>query len=340
MWLLTALAREPFKRPFLIFLLTLGAAYPLLAHFLAIDPLTLPAIYAVVAILIGASWPASRAFYRCGIAALLSYLQARYFIFYPWLFCPGYALTAGLVLFPNSFRVWKWFVVSVMFFISLWGVSVWQQMLVFNDVLPPWLIPAIPGSLLGFSLCCTFFVYRLKKDAVREAYDHYKWNSGSEAHSLAMQVLQTYEQIHGVEREDEVRDFCEKTIHLCHQLQEILVEAGNTDTVRLEEQIHEIEQRITDTKDAIAKRQYEQTLANKKKQKEHHDHLLIQCERIHAQILNYLSSLENIRLAYANSHFKSNGENRDVVQLFLNLVKMQAEAAAENAEAYEKLSAS
>lgn len=340
MWMLTALSREPFKRPLLIFLAALGAVYPLLAYLIEEDPLHMSLTYAFIAAVAALAWPAPRAAVRGACAAMLSYLLARYFFAYPWLFCPGFTLLIGFLLFPESFRVWKWIGASVMFFISLWAVSIWQQMLFFNAVLPLWLLPAVPGSLLGFSLFCTFLIYKLEKDPVREAYDHYKWNAGGEGQLLATQVLEAYAQIREDSQQGELRDLSEKTIHLCHQLQEIFAEVKRMDPDRLEEQIKEMEERVISAKDPVAKRQYEQAMANKTKQKEHYETLRTQFERIHGQIVNYLSALENIRLAYANRNFKSNGENREVVELFLNVAKMQAETAAENAEVYEKLSAS
>ena len=340
MWILTALAREPFKRPLLILLSTLGAACPLLAYFFATDPILLPFTYCLIAAAVAAAWPAPRGLLRGALAAMLSYLTAKYLLSFPWLFCPGFCFLIGFLLFPESFRVWKWMTVTGMFFVSIWAVAVWQQMLFVQSILPEWILPAIPGSLLGFSLCCSFLIYRLKKDAVQEAYDHYDWNSESEPRLLATQILDAYGQIKDASQSEELRNLSEKTVHLCHQLHEIFVELKRTDVERLEEQIREMDHRMTSAKDPVAKRQYEQALANKTKQKEHYENLRTQCERIHGQILNYLSALENIRLAYANRHFKNNGENRDLVELFLNVAKMQAETAAENAEVYEKLSAS
>jgi hypothetical protein len=340
MWILTALSREPFKRPLLIFLAALGAVYPLLVYLLAEDPIRVSFTYASIAAVTALAWPAPRAAVRGAVAAMLSYLLALYFFSYPWLFYPGYALLIGFLLFPESFRVWKWLAVSAMFFVSLWAASVWQQMLFFNAILPQWLIPAVPGCLLSFSLFCTFVIYRLEKDPIREAFDHYEWTPNGEARNLATQVLEAYDQIREESRQGELRDLSEKTIHLCHQLQEIFAEVKRTDMDHLEKQIQDMEDRAISAKDPVAKRQYEQALGNKTRQKEHYEALRTQFERIHGQIVNYLSALENIRLAYANRNFKSSGENRDVVELFLNVAKMQAETAAENAEVYEKLSAS
>src|ERR1043166_2067550 len=165
MWILTTLSREPFKRPLLIFLISLGAAYPLLAYLFVESPILLPVTYCLIAASVAIAWPARRGLLRGALAALFSYFIAKYLLSFPWLLCPGFCFLIGFLLFPESFRVWKWIAVTATFYISIWAVAVWQQMLLLQAIVPDWLLPIVPGLLFGFSLSCSFLIYRLKKDA-------------------------------------------------------------------------------------------------------------------------------------------------------------------------------
>ncbi len=156
---------------------------------------------------------------------------------------------------------------------------------------------------------------------------------------MAAQTVEIYAQLKTKLPKEQFQEFVEKIIHLSHQLQAVTADILRVNPELLEQQINEIREKQQSTGDAVAAKQYKQALQNKMRQKEHHAGLIVQSERIRGQILNYLSALENIRLAYANRDYKNGGENRDTVEFFMIMAKMQAENACDNAEAYETLSA-
>ncbi len=50
-----------------------------------------------------------------------------------------------------------------------------------------------------------------------------------------------------------------------------------------------------------------------------------QAERARAQILNYVSTLENMRFAYAHRGFSSSGDSPENIEFFMNPAKLRAE---------------
>ena len=339
MWMLESFGQIPLKKPFLIFSVTLGAAFLLLAHFFSLNPLSQPALYALIAADVCIAWNRRQRLVRAAVACGLSFALAMWTLAYLPLFSLGFALITGLIAFPESFRAWKWLIVSTLVFAAIFSTSVWQQIYFFGSAIPQQLLPILHASAFSFCLLIAFCVYLLEKDRVQQAYDHYQWKPGSEEAGIAAQTLAMYGQLKGRLPKEQLQEFVEKIIHLSHQLQEVSADTSRVDPESLERQIGEMQEKQQSMTDAVAAKQYKQALQNKIRQREHYAGLIVQSERIRAQILNYLSALENIRLAYANRDYKDGGENRDTVEFFMNMAKMQAESACDNAEAYERLSA-
>ena len=92
----------------------------------------------------------------------------------------------------------------------------------------------------------------------------------------------------------------------------------------LEKQIAQLKEKLESAKEVATKLQYEQALSNKQKQVEHYEKLRLQQERLTAQIVNYNSSLENLRFAYSHQDFqKSSGT--ESIEMFMDVVKARVE---------------
>lgn len=340
MWILESFSEIGFQKPFLIFSLTLGAAFLLLAHLFPVNPLGQPVLYAIVAADACFCWSRHQTIARAAIAFGAAYLLAVRMLEYLPLFAVGLSLIAGLLAFAESFRMWKWAIVSCAVFAGILSTSVWQQMYFLSSALPQSLLPILHAATFSFCIVIALSIYLLEKDRVQQAYEHYNWMPRSEETMFAGQATDIYAQLKNRLPKEHFTEFAEKIVHLCHQLQEISAEIAQCSPETIEQEIREIRNKKEITGDAVACGQYDQALRNKIRRREHYSGLQIQSERIRGQILNYLSALENIRLAYANRDYKSGAENKDTVDFFMNMARLQAESACDNAEAYERLVAS
>jgi hypothetical protein len=105
----------------------------------------------------------------------------------------------------------------------------------------------------------------------------------------------------------------------------------------LKKQIEQQEEKIKSAEDAIVKQRYQHTLSNKKKQKEQYDNLKLQEERLRAQVLHYISALENMRFSYTNQEFSNATEGCESIEFFLHMAETRADNVYETSEAYQKL---
>ena len=160
----------------------------------------------------------------------------------------------------------------------------------------------------------------------------------SQARDYYRQVKQQVEERSADSKiKEELREFTEKTIHLCHDFQEITRELSRTSELDVVEQAKQLEQRLRSVTDLVARRQYEQALANKKKQLERYQGLHSHAERFRAQVLNYISALENMRFAYTNRKFNSAGDTAEGIEFLMHITDNQADNVYDTSEAYQRL---
>jgi hypothetical protein len=124
---------------------------------------------------------------------------------------------------------------------------------------------------------------------------------------------------------------------MCHRLQKISDELRKTNPDLLRKQIEEQEEKIRLTEDSVVRERYQHILGNKKKQKDQYDNLKLQEERLRAQVLHYISALENMRFAYTNQEFSNASEGCESIEFFLHMAETRADNVYETSEAYQKL---
>jgi hypothetical protein len=341
MWVLEAVHEVPIRKPFLVLLITLGAAFLLLAKFFGLNPVYQPAIYAVVALDLYLLERQKSLLRGCLLIPAAYFLAYALLPAYLPLFAVAYALLIGKLVYAESFRLWKWAATTLLIAASLLIVSVWQQIAFVNQFVPFQLSPALHGALFAFCFLCAFLPYHLKKDSVADAIASYSWKRPSEIATIVEQTEWLYNklrtQIPTKPNQAELTEFCERLIHLCYRLQEIQKEVAGVDLGSLQQQIYELEQKAQRVSDAMARKQYEHALSNKRTQLRQHDALRNQSERIRAQILNYVSALENMQFAYANQRFSSSSDSTESIDFFLHMANNRAENVYETSEAYQKL---
>lgn len=346
MWMLDAMAKVPFQRLYLTLLTALGAGFLLLALLFYLNPLSQPVIYALAALSLFSIQRKDVPILRGALFVVGAALLARFLIpQYVFLYSVGFSLLAGKLIFPASIRFWKWASCALFFYASVQITSAWQQMDPFPALIPFELSPMLHAGIFSFCIACSLLPYYLIKDSVLSTYESYPWLERSEPARIALQAKDLYEAVKTELRKqrfderviEEVEEFSEKMIHLCHQLQEINDALSHIDTEQLAGEIAELERKVETCPDPASKKNYQKALANRRKQKEQYGALETQAERIHAQVLNYISALENVRFAYTHRHFSSAEQGTEGIEFLLQMAKNQAENVYETSEAYQKL---
>jgi hypothetical protein len=342
MWILEALNKIRFQKPFAVLLLTLGAGFLLLAVPFQLDPLQQPAIYALLALNLVWLFQRPRHTFRAAAAVLLSFGLAFALLgAYPALFAVSFTLVAGKLIFSEYFRWWKCAVSALLFLSTLWIASVWQHLPVPGGLLPWQLLPLIHAAVFSFCSFCSFAVYLLVKDPVVAAVEGYAWEAGTEAHAMARSTRDLYldvrAQLDDEKQVRELEEFVEKMIHLCHQQMLIALELKQLDRASMNRELLELEEKLKTISDPQAGRQYSQALQNKRKQLEQHETLQIECERLRAQITNTISALENIRFSYSHRKWNDATKGTDTLEFLLEMAKNQAENVYSANQAYGNL---
>jgi hypothetical protein len=187
---------------------------------------------------------------------------------------------------------------------------------------------------MAFCVQFALLPLQLRKDSVLEAYGHYDWKNYGEANKLATETVALYTKIRTMMRTSEtnekiqtdLEDYTERILHQCFRLQEITAELSNVPLSSMEQQIDFLKEKLRSAQDVTTKMQYEQALNNKERQLEQYDDLKMQRERLLSQILNYNSSLENVRFAYANQSWQRSSASNENIEMFMDLIKARAEA--------------
>lgn len=347
MWILESLSDIPFKKPLTLVLITLGAGFLLLALFYGGNPLNEPLLYTLLALdLYIALRPVKSGFVRPALLLPGSFLLAYVLIpQYRILHAVLFSLLVGKIVFEENFRAWKWLASAGLFYFAIRTVAEWQYVPLAILPLPQLTLPAVHGMIFGFCALCSFVVYLLRKDRVTEAVESYDWKVPSETANMAKQAGELYSALRQQlkKREgsskiaEELEEFTEKLIHMCDRLQKMSAELQNFKAVTIANEIADYEKRISNVSDPILRRQYEQTLTNKRKQNEQYENLRLQGERLRAQILHSISALENMRFAYANEEFRTAAAASDGIEFFLHLAETRTENVYQTSEAYQKL---
>ena len=334
MWILDSLMEVQLKKPFLVLWTTLGATFLLLAAFFSRNPIYHPATYSVLAVIVWLLWQKERALLNGLILPVLA--VGSFFLIpdYRPVYAAGFTLLIGKVVFAENFRMWKWLASSGLFFFAVPIVSSWQHIPEIHAFLPVPLAHLVHAAVFAFCLQFSLVPFQLRRDSVIEAFGNYPWKTSSHPHHLASEMVALYTKIKTLIRGKEsnmkihqdLEDYTERALHQCYRLQEITLELSNVSKGSLEQQIVFLNEKLNDVKDFETRMQYEQALNNKKKQLEQYEKLEMRQEHLLSRIINYNSSLESVRFAYANQDWQRSSAANENAEMFMDLVKARAEA--------------
>ena len=333
MWILDSLSNVQLKRPFFLLWISLGAVYLLLATFFYRNALY-PATYSIVTLCVWLLWQRQRSVRNIlivpAIAAVSFFLVPRYFFF----FCAIFAFATARFIFAENFRWWKVAASSGLLFVTAPIVATWQSIPSIANLVPAPVPHLIYAAIHAFCIQFALLPLQLRKDSVLEAFATYSWKTSSQAYHLATEMVALYTKIKSLLREREsnpkiqqdLEDYTERLMEQCHRLQEISTELSNISIVSVEQQIVFLKEKVGAARDFSTRMQYEQALQNKQKQLEHYERLALQREHLLSCIINFNSSLENVRFAYANQNWTASSATNENIDMFMDLVRARAEA--------------
>lgn len=345
MWMLESLSETPFQKPFTLLALTLGAAFLLLAFFLQLNPVFQPAVYAVAAVDLALLWNRRKAWIVALLAAVTYALAYFLLPAYVSLFAALFTVALGRIVFSSTFKIWKCLTAAAMLYFSVYMVLLWEQSSFLTTSLPAVVVPLLHGALFAFLLHCSFVVFVLRQNRVAVAMETAVWEKGGEAVKMATHARDVYDKLRvslpdGVEKPratEELEGFTEKVVRLCYNLQELSRQNEQNDPIHLEREIGDLQKKIEETQDSVAGQQYKKALFNKEKQKEQHQRMVVQEDRCRAQVLNYVSALENLQYSYAHHRMNSAESGKETIDFFLHIAEVQAENQYQSSEAYQHL---
>jgi hypothetical protein len=333
MWILDSLTDVPIKKPFFLLWTAPGAASLLLAYFFSQNQLYHPLIVAVFAAVCFYLWQTRKTALNAMMVPAIGGAAWLLLPNYPLLFCLIAVLLLGKFVFAEQFRMWKWLAASSLLWLSFPILSTWQSITELQLAVPYPFTTLIYSAVLAFCVQFSLLPYQVRKDSVVEAFEHYPWKTSFDAFTLAAETIELYRKIKQMVKDQEtnpriaqdLEDYTERVIHQCFRMHQITAELSNTNLASLEKQIAHLKQKMESVEDVRAKLQYEQALSNKQKQTEQFEKLRLQQERLLAQIVNYDSSLENIRLAYSHRDFQKSSGATENIELFMDVIKARAE---------------
>ena len=334
MWILDSLTEVQLKKPFLALWTTLGAAFLLLALFFSRNPIHHPVTYSLLAVIAWLLWQKERTLQN-GLILPGLFLGSFFLIpDYRPLYVAAFTFVIGKVVFAENFRLWKWLTATGLFFLAAPITGAWQQITPIHVLLPAPFSHLVHAAVFAFCVQFSLIPFQLHKDSVIEAFGSYQWKTSWHAHHLASEMVALYTKIKSLLRGKEtnrkihqdLEDYTERALHQCFRLQEITLELSNVSKGSLEQQIVFLNEKLTDAKDFETRMQYEQALQNKKKQIEQYEKLEMRHEHLLSRIMNYNSSLENVRFAYANQDWQRSSAASENAEMFMDLIKARAEA--------------
>jgi hypothetical protein len=333
MWILDALTDVPVKKPFFVMWAAIGAASLLLSYFFATNPLDHPLIFAVISGTSVYLWHTRKLLMNILLVPFVLCLAWYLLPHHMLLFCALTSLSFGKLLFSDQFRIWKWLAAAALLTATFPILSSWSNIVQIQTIVPyPW-TTMLQSAVLAFCVLFSLLPYQVRKDSVLEAFEHYQWKTSAEAFRLAVETVDLYQRIKQMVKIQErnpaiaqdLEDYTERVIHQCFQLHQIATELSGISVVSLEKQIAALKEKLNIVDDATAKQQYEQALGNKHKQIAQFEKLNRRHEQLLAQIVNYNSSLENIRLAYSHQNFAGASAATENIEMFMEGIKARAE---------------
>jgi hypothetical protein len=333
-WILDSLAEIDLKKPFVILWVTLGAAFLLLARFFAVNAIYHPVTYSLLALVVWFLWHRNRTLHNGLIIPALAIAAFLLIPEYMLVYTAAFTLLIGRVVFAENFRVWKWLTSAGLMLLAVPIVSVWQRIPEIQTLLPLPFTHLVYAAVFAFCMQVSMMPFQLRKDSVIESYASYSWKTSWHAHHLASEMVALYTKIKTLIRakesnakiQQDLEDYTERAVHQCYKLQEITLELSNISKSSLAQQIIFLNEKLDTVEDFETRMQYEQALNNKKKQIEQFEKLEMCQEHLLSRIINYNSSLENVRFAYANQDWQRSPGSNENVEMFMDLVKARAEA--------------
>jgi hypothetical protein len=216
--------------------------------------------------------------------------------------------------------------------LATYVTQVFRAELRLSEYVPPFLAEPAYGAAFGFLVSIGLIARQivLERDAVIEAYEKIRPTLDGEMKQLSERVMELYGRIRqvlrdrkekGVENEGlskMVSNLVQKVLHLGPKWNEVERGLGQTSAEDLVRRVEELERKIGETADQVARRQYSMAKDALSSQLRYLQDISRSRERVVARVHNYLATLERLHLAVVNHSGADAAKFSDEVQPILD----------------------
>jgi hypothetical protein len=254
---------------------------------------------------------------------------------YPWFGYGLYGVALGVIA-GRDLSDWRRYVLPIATGCSValatYVTLIFQQELRFEDYVPPFLAKPAYGAVFGFLVSIGLIVRQIviDRDAVVEAYDKVKPTLDGEMKELSERAMGLYGRIRQVlrDRKDKgaeneglnkvVSHLVLDVIHLGPKWNEVERGVGHTSAEDLGRRVEELEKKIADSTDDVARKQYSMAKDALNSQLSYLKDIARSRERVIARVHNYLATLERLHLCVVNHRGTDAAKFSDEVQPILD----------------------
>jgi hypothetical protein len=248
-----------------------------------------------------------------GLAALSSSTPR-----YPWFGVGIYGLSVGIIAgrdLRDARRYLLPLATGVTVALATFVEATFRAKVNFMGYVPALLAEPAYKALFGFLTAVGLVVRQVwvERDPVARAFSEIRPALSGEMLELCQRALVQYRRVQELLRDRrqqgastdpelirEVEQLVLRILGLGRKWQEVEREAGRTNAGELEARLEELEQKIQQTADAVALKQYTMARDALRTQQRYLQHISRNRERVTAQVHNYLAALERLHLALLN----------------------------------------
>lgn len=255
---------------------------------------------------------------------------------YPWFGLGVYGLAIGVVA-GRDLRGARRFVLplttGLLVVLGTWVEMTFRSQLTLAGYVPSFVAEPVYGAVYGFLLSVAMVVRQLHwvQDPVTKAFEKVRPSLSGEMLELSDQAVTLYirtqqvlrdRQANGNQTEPALGQAVEKLVlrifHMGRQWQEVERGASRSNADELTDRIANLEQKIEQTSDDVARRQYQLAREALTTQLKYLRDISRNRERVTARVHNYLATLERLHLALWNHRGTDAASLSDEVQPILD----------------------
>ena len=253
---------------------------------------------------------------------------------YPWFGVMVFGAAIGLIAGRDLKDVRRFAVplaTALSVALAMWVKGVFEARLLLTDYVPTFIAEPAYAAAFGFLVSIGLLArqVRIERDRVSQAYDQIKGALSGEMADLCERAMTTYRRIVDALRDNGgdsaepklvkgVQNLLLKIVSLGRRWQEVERDASRTSASDLTERLSELDRKIAEATDAVARRQYEVARDALQAQLGYLRDISRSRERVLARVHAYLAALERVHLGVVNHQGADTAKFSDELQPILD----------------------